>query len=61
MQGRIPATHCRRPGKTSYRYLLGVKWSQVQILSAERMPLKQFSRGRTMSTSPQQSWTAEGS
>jgi hypothetical protein len=24
----------RRPGKTRYRYFLGVKWSQVQILSA---------------------------
>jgi len=23
-----------RPGKTRYRYFLGVKWSQVQILSA---------------------------
>src|SRR5271163_3368267 len=26
----------RRPGKTRYRYFLGVKWSQVQILSARR-------------------------
>jgi hypothetical protein len=24
----------RRTGKTRYRYFLGVKWSQVQILSA---------------------------
>jgi hypothetical protein len=32
--GRKPATHCPRPAKTRYRYLLGVKWSQVQILSA---------------------------
>ena len=24
----------QRPGKTRYRYFLGVKWSQVQILSA---------------------------
>ena len=24
----------QRPGETGYRYLLGVKWSQVQILSA---------------------------
>jgi hypothetical protein len=24
----------RRPGKTRYRHFLGVKWSQVQILSA---------------------------
>ena len=24
----------RRPGKTRYRYFLGVKWSQVQILLA---------------------------
>jgi hypothetical protein len=23
-----------RPAKTGYRYFLGVKWSQVQILSA---------------------------
>ncbi len=23
----------RRPGETRYRYFLGVKWSQVQILS----------------------------
>jgi hypothetical protein len=26
----------RRPGKTRYRYFLGVKWSQVQILSADQ-------------------------
>jgi len=26
----------RRPGKARYRYFLGVKWSQVQILSARR-------------------------
>jgi hypothetical protein len=25
---------CGQPGKTRHRYLLGVKWSQVQILSA---------------------------
>jgi hypothetical protein len=30
------ATHERRPGKTCYRYFLGVKWSQVQILSARQ-------------------------
>jgi hypothetical protein len=27
-------TNCRRPAETSYRNVLGVKWSQVQILSA---------------------------
>jgi len=26
----------RRPAETHYRYFLGVKWSQVQILSARR-------------------------
>src|SRR5277367_5237013 len=33
----------RRPGKTRYRYLLGVKWSQVQILSARRRSEMVFS------------------
>jgi hypothetical protein len=28
--------YCPRPGKMGYHYLLGVKWSQVQILSARR-------------------------
>jgi hypothetical protein len=28
------AAHSRRPAKTCYRHLLGIKWSQVQILSA---------------------------
>ena len=28
------AAYCPRPGETRCRYLLGVKWSQVQILSA---------------------------
>src|ERR1700736_569880 len=27
----------RRPGRTHYRYFLGVKWSQVQILSARQV------------------------
>jgi hypothetical protein len=32
---RCPGSENRwRPGKTRYRYFLGVKWSQVQILSA---------------------------
>jgi hypothetical protein len=29
-----PAAYCPRPAQMRYRYLLGVKWSQVQILSA---------------------------
>jgi hypothetical protein len=33
---RLTAESARRPGKTRYRYFLGVKWSQVQILSARR-------------------------
>jgi hypothetical protein len=28
--------YCPRPGKMGYHYLLGVKWSQVQILSARQ-------------------------
>jgi hypothetical protein len=31
---RITATHICRPAEMCYRYFLGVKWSQVQILSA---------------------------
>jgi hypothetical protein len=31
---RISRNELRRPGKSLFRYFLGVKWSQVQILSA---------------------------
>ena len=31
---RISHNELRRPGKSLFRYSLGVKWSQVQILSA---------------------------
>ena len=31
---RISHNELRRPGKSLFRYFLGVKWSQVQILSA---------------------------
>jgi hypothetical protein len=33
---RISHNDLRRPGKSLFRYFLGVKWSQVQILSARR-------------------------
>jgi len=34
MHGQKPGAHCPRPAEMRRRYLLGVKWSQVQILSA---------------------------
>ena len=36
MHAHESAAYCPRPGKMGYRYLLGVKWSQVQILSARQ-------------------------
>src|ERR1700720_1104880 len=40
----------RRPEKTRYRYFLGVKWSQVQILSARRcQPDQTSSRSEAVS------------
>ena len=37
MHGQKPAAYGPRPEEMRYRYLLGVKWSQVQILSARPM------------------------
>ena len=34
------AAHCRRPAEMGYHDLLGVKWSQVQILSARLTSLQ---------------------
>ena len=36
MHAHESAAYCPRPAEMPYRYLLGVKWSQVQILSARR-------------------------
>lgn len=38
----------QRPGVTSYRYFLGVKWSQVQILAARRRSAYGSKAGRTV-------------
>ena len=41
---RLRGVNRRRPGKTRYRSFLGVKWSQVQILSArpENMQVRAY-------------------
>ena len=43
-----PATHSQCPGKTCFRDLLGVKWSQVQILSARPRSKALFEIGRCL-------------
>src|SRR5882757_1159977 len=52
--------HRHQPGDMCYRYFLGVKWSQVQILSARRLSARRLSARRLSARRPKPALTSVG-